>query len=151
MKKILVICSIILSIAILAACSLDTSDGNKVSAPSNGDTPSTTTPTGKASIKSVCSSYSCYYGCKGVNIYDCKSDGNLYTNESGSYKVNNDIEPLLGKYIDKCGDGEACTEPDYTPSTTPTGGSSGGNSYCSSMGCGGLFCSGKCTGCPGCY
>ncbi len=30
------------------------------------------------------------------------------------------------------------------------GGSSGGSGYCKELGCGGIFCSGKCVGCPGC-
>ena len=31
-----------------------------------------------------------------------------------------------------------------------SGSSGGGSSYCAQLGCGGIFCSGKCIGCPGC-
>ncbi len=31
-----------------------------------------------------------------------------------------------------------------------TGSGSGGGGYCAQLGCGGIFCSGKCIGCPGC-
>lgn len=141
------------AITLLCSCGVSTSDGEErsVNGPSTPSNPNGTPSTGAASISSVCSNYTCYYGCKGVNLFTCETDGQYYSNETGSY-VTTDVEPFLATYISICGDGEACSEPNS--STVNKGGSSnggGGNSLCSQLGCGGIFCSGKCTGCPGCY
>ena len=157
MKKLFLI--LIAVAALMVACSLNTSDGAKNdggtgpeydtpvetvpgSIPGTPtDTPTYTTP----SITDVCLDYSCFVGCNGIDLYLCNIDNQYYSNETGVFAVSN-MEVFLGVYGPICGDGGPCTT---QPAVTPSYGG-GGNSYCSQMGCGGIFCSGDCVGCPGC-
>ena len=151
MKKTLLIA--FAAAALLASCA-DWADDEKEggsTGPGGGDTPGG--GSGAASMSEVCADYTCQVGCQGVNLFECKSDGQYYANEGGSYVPVN-IEVFYGQFYDKygaiCGDGEMCSEPDSPKSSSSSGGYGGGGSFCSQHGCGGIFCSGDCIGCPGC-
>ena len=140
-------------VALVAACGKDSKNSENNSAGPGGD-PGTSGDQPGASIADVCSNYTCHVGCQGMNVFECKSDGKYYSNESGRYAEIN-LEVFWMEYNDKygarCGDGELCSEPDSPVSSSSSGGGySGGGGFCSQHGCGGILCAGDCIGCPGC-